>query len=50
MILNDALDDGIEAARIDYVKPRDTLKREGRSEVSRNVAGGSRRSVSECEH
>jgi hypothetical protein len=33
MILNDALnhiiDDGIEAARLDYAKPRDTLKREG---------------------
>jgi hypothetical protein len=31
MILNDALnsiiDDGIEAARLDYAKPRDTLKR-----------------------
>jgi hypothetical protein len=33
MTLNDALnaiiDDGIEAARLDYAKPRDTLKREG---------------------
>jgi hypothetical protein len=31
MALNDALnciiDDGIEAARLDYAKPRDTLKR-----------------------
>ena len=33
MTLNDALnqiiDDGIEAARADYSKPRDTLKRDG---------------------
>jgi hypothetical protein len=33
MTLNDALnhiiDDGIEAARLDYAKPRNTLKREG---------------------
>jgi len=27
--LNFTIDDGIEAARMDYAKPRDTLKREG---------------------
>ena len=27
--LNAIIDDGIEAARHDYAKPRDTLKREG---------------------
>src|SRR5260370_9713274 len=27
--LNHIIDDGIEAARLDYAKPRDTLKREG---------------------